>query len=104
MGLLFIFALPHSSSLNAQQVSEEWFSVVSILKHKQALSRAHDVQLSGNLAFVPGKGGSIAIIDVAKPDTPKILWYHQDLKGLGDSQTVLPVGNHLFLGTNDFYS
>lgn len=102
--LIFIFALVPSSSLYAEQVSNEWFSVVSILKHKQALSRAHDVQLSGNLAFVPGKGGSIAIIDVENSEAPKILWFHQDLEGLGDSQTVLPVGNHLLLGTNDFYS
>ena len=85
-------------------VSDNWFTVVSILKHEEALNRAHDVELSGNLAFVPGKGGAIAIIDIEDPKAPDILWYKQDLEELGDSQTVLPLGNHLLLGTNDFFS
>ena len=104
-GLVFLFATAISGHLNAETTSkttsEEWFSVVSILKHKDALGRAHDVELSGNLAFVPGKDGAIAIIDIAQPQDPELLWYKE---GLGDSETVLPYGNHLLLGTNDFYS
>ncbi|MCZ6673837.1 MAG: hypothetical protein O7C75_12965 [Verrucomicrobia bacterium] len=103
-GLFILVAAVIPVSLTAATASKEWFSVVSILKHEQALNRAHDVQLSGNLAFVPGKGGSIAIIDVTQPEDSKILWYKRDLEELGDSETVLPLGSHLLLGTNDFYS
>jgi hypothetical protein len=104
-GLVFLFATAISGHLNAEtaskRTSEKWFSVVSILKHKEALGRAHDVELSGNLAFVPGKDGAVAIIDIAQPQNPELLWHKS---GLGDSETVLLYGNHLLLGTNDFYS
>ena len=104
-GFVFLFATAISGQLNAEttseKTSEKWFSVVSILKHKEALGRAHDVELSGNLAFVPGKDGAIAIIDIAQPQNPELLWHKE---GLGDSETVLLYGNHLLLGTNDFYS
>jgi len=99
--ILILIAAVISGSLAAETTSKDWFSVVSILKHEHALNRAHDVELSGNLAFVPGKGGSLAIINIEQPQDPKILWYHE---GLGDSETVLPMGNFLLLGTNDFYS
>ncbi len=100
-GLVLLFAAAISGHLKAETASEKWFSVVSILKHKEALGRSHDVELSGDLAFVPGKDGSIAIIDIARPQEPEILWHKE---GLGDSETVLLYGNHLLLGTNDFYS
>ena len=100
-GLILLFATAISGHLKAQKASDKWFSVVSILKHKEALGRAHDVGLSGNLAFVPGKDGAIAIIDIAQPQDPELLWYKA---GLGDSETVLLYGYHLLLGTNDFYS
>jgi len=100
-GIFFLFVIVISGHLFAETTSDKWFSVVSILKHKAALGRAHDVELSGNLAFVPGKDGSIAVIDISRRQEPEILWYRQ---GLGDSETVLLYGNHLLLGTNDFYS
>ncbi|HUV66943.1 MAG TPA: TIM barrel protein, partial [Sedimentisphaerales bacterium] len=89
------------------------FSVVSVLYHYEALDGAHDVQLSGDLAFVPGKGvkgvsvpgkgGSLAIINIANPQKPEILWFlHAD--SLEDAETVLPVDGHLLLGTRDFFS
>ncbi len=82
------------------------FRIVSILEHDVALDEAHDVALSedGALAFVPGKGGSIAIIDVADPAHPALLWFRHDPEALPDSETVLPIGDHLFLGTEDFHS
>ena len=69
--------------------------------HEEALARAHDVELSGNLAFVPGKQNALAIIDISNPTTPEILWYLND-PGIPDSETVLPVGDKLLLGTKDF--
>ena len=97
-GLFLLFATAISGHLKAETASDKWFSVVSILKHKEALGRAHDVELSGNLAFVPGKDGAIAIIDIAQPQDPELLWHKE---GLGDSETVLLYGNHLLLGAAD---
>ena len=50
-------------------------SVVSLLVHQQAFDRPHDVELLGDLAVVPGKGGSIAIVDIADPNVPQVLWH-----------------------------
>jgi uncharacterized secreted protein with C-terminal beta-propeller domain len=81
--------------------SEAPFSIVSMTLHEEALARAHDVELSGNLAFVPGKQNALSIIDISDPAHPEILWYMND-PGIPDSETVLPVGDKLFLGTKDF--
>ena len=78
------------------------FSVAALLFDDRALDRPHDVEIQGNLAFVPGKGGSIAVIDVADPTKPKVLWHDYDPRRLDDAETVLPLGSHLLLGTNDF--
>ena len=48
------------------------FTVLSVLVDETALAGAHDVELQGNLAFVAGKGGSLAVIDVADPARPRI--------------------------------
>jgi hypothetical protein len=78
--------------------------VVAVLSHDEALSAAHDVELFGNLAFVAGKGGSLAIVDISKPEKPFLLWFRHDKKELEDAQTVLPFVQHLLLGTRDFFS
>jgi hypothetical protein len=69
--------------------------------HEEGLSGAHDVELSGDIAFVPGKGQSLSIIDIGDPERPEILWFKYD-EEIPDSETVLPVGEHLLLGTRDF--
>jgi hypothetical protein len=69
--------------------------------HDEALARAHDVELSGDIAYVPGKQNSLSIIDISDPAHPEILWYLND-PGIPDSETVLPVGDKLLLGTKDF--
>lgn len=84
--------------------AKDWFSVTSIIKDDQALNRAHDVELEGHLAFIPGKGGSLAIIDVANAWSPRIVWYEYDPVGLDDAETVLSFGDYLFLGTREFLS
>ena len=80
------------------------FSVAAVLVHKQAFDRPHDVELQGDLAFVPGKGGSLAIVDVTDPTKPQLLWHRHDTKGLDDAESVLPSRDQLFLGTHDFIS
>jgi hypothetical protein len=92
------------SQLERTQNRAEPFSVVSLLTHDEALDRPHDIELLGNLAFIPGKGGSLAIIDVSNPELPKILWYRHSSQ-LDNAETVLPMSFHwLFVGTNDFHS
>jgi len=80
------------------------FTVVGVVVDDEALAGAHDVELQGRYAFVPGKGGSLAVIDVAEPTQPKIVWSRRDPKTFTDAETVLPAGDHLFLGTQDFFS
>jgi len=80
------------------------FSIASVLEHQQAFDRPHDVELQGDLAFVPGKGGSIAIVDIADPHSPRLLWHRWDAGELNEAETVLPGRDRLFLGTHDFHS
>lgn len=78
------------------------FSVAALLRHKQAFDRPHDVELQGDLAFVPGKGGSLAIVNISNPTEPRVLWHRHDPKRLKEAETVLPANGFLFLGTHDF--
>lgn len=80
------------------------FRIAAILQHEQAFDEAHDVELLGDLAFVPGKGGSLAIVDVADPERPRLLWHRHDPAALPDAETVLPAEGRLYLGTEDFHS
>lgn len=78
--------------------------VAAILTHEDALNEAHDVELEGDRAFVAGKGGSVAIVDIADPNRPALVWFRRDPSGLRDSETVLLSPGRLFLGTKDFLS
>lgn len=80
------------------------FTTVAVLQDEAALNGAHDVELQGELAFVPGKGGSLAIINIADPARPQIVWSRRDVDFLGDAETVLPAGDFLLLGTQDFHT
>lgn len=84
--------------------TEPAFSVAATLVHQEAFDRPHDIELQGDLAFVPGKGGSLAILDVGNPTAPRILWYRHDAQELEEAETVLPIGDRLLLGTHDFLS
>ncbi len=78
--------------------------LVGLLHDDRALNRAHDVELQGDLAFVPGKGGSLAIIDVSDPAAPKLVSSLVDAVEYEDAETVMPMGDVLLLGTRDFLS
>lgn len=62
------------------------------------------MELQSDLAFVPGKGGSLAIIDVGDPTAPKLVSSLVDAVDYEDAETVLPMGDVLLLGTRDFLS
>ncbi len=82
--------------------AEDAFTLVGLLHDDQALNRAHDVELQGNIAYVPGKGGSLAIIDVSDVTKPKLLSSLFGIEGMEDAETVLPMGDILLVGTRDF--
>ncbi len=82
--------------------SESAFSVVSVLHDPQALARPHDVEVDRGRMFVPGKGGSIAVVDVHEPARPQVVWWIRNPED--DAQTVLCHGRHLLVGSRDFFS
>jgi len=88
--------------MNSIDSQEESFALVGLLHDDTALDRPHDVELQGNIAYVPGKGGSLAIIDVSDVTKPKLLSSLVGFGGLEDAETVLPMGDVLLLGTRDF--
>jgi len=81
---------------------KESFSLVGLLHDDVALDRPHDVEIQEDIAYVPGKGGSLAIIDVSDVTEPRLLSSLVGLEGLEDAETVLPMGDILLLGTRDF--
>jgi hypothetical protein len=78
------------------------FTTVAVLQDDEALNGAHDVELQGDYAYVPGKGGSLAIIHIADPAKPRIVWSKRDPELFTDAETVAPAGEVLFLGSRDF--
>ncbi len=87
------------------KVNREGLTLVGLLRDEVALNRAHDVELEGDIAYVPGKGGSLAIVDVGDPANPVLLSSLVGLEGLEDAETVMPMGDGiLYLGTRDFLS
>ncbi|MBI1356738.1 MAG: hypothetical protein GC160_20550 [Acidobacteria bacterium] len=75
--------------------------LIGRLRDDGALARAHDVELLGDIAAVPGKGGSLALVDVSEPGRPRLAG---SLSGLGDAETVLPIGDGLLLlGSRDLH-
>ncbi len=78
--------------------------LVGLLHDNQALIRPHDVELQGNLAFVAGKAGSLAIIDVSDPAKPHVMSAIVGPQTIEDAETVLPMGDILLLGTRSFHA
>lgn len=94
--------------------SSPQFEVLSVLHHDEALNRAHDIevtfldepvtQMPSKAAFVAGKGGSVAVVDVVDPRNPKLVWWRRDREDHDDAQTVLPRGSQLILGSRNLHS
>jgi hypothetical protein len=78
--------------------------LVGILHDDQALIRPHDVEVQGNLAFVAGKGGSLAVVDIADPANPRVISAIVGPQTIEDAETVLPMGDILLLGTRSLHA
>lgn len=103
-------------ALAAAAADEPQFEIVSVLHHDEALARPHDIEVQDRisltvnhlyppkLAFVAGKGGSVAVIDVDDPANPKIVWWRRDQEVHDDAQTVLPLGSRLILGSRNIHN
>ena len=101
--VVFVAAtLPAPPALSQSELVQAPLTLVGLLHDDRALSRPHDVELQGDIAYVPGKGGSLAIIDVSDPAQPRLLSSMVDPVGLEDAETILPMGDILLLGTRDF--
>jgi hypothetical protein len=98
--LLLFFCTLHAQSPESIRPAGS-FRLAGVLHDNRALNRPHDVELQGNLAFVPGKGGSLAIIDVADPRQPKLVSSIVDAKLIDDAETVVPLKDTLLLGARD---
>jgi hypothetical protein len=98
--LLFAALLPAESPESIRPAGS--LRLVAVVHDPKALGRAHDVELQGNIAFVAGKTGSIAFIDISKPSKPRLLSVLADSKEFEDAETVLPHGDVLYAGTRDF--
>jgi len=97
--------------------------VVAVLRDEAALAGAHDIELTNGLAYVAGKGftrrnlpsggvfpyeagkgGSLAIVDVKQPASPKVLWSANTPLAYEDAETVMPLGgDRLLVGTRDLF-
>lgn len=77
-------------------------SVVAVLHVETALARTHDIEIRDGIAYLAGKGGSLAVVDVKQPAMPKLLWCVRDPVAYADAETVLPLGkDRLLVGTRD---
>ncbi|HID24383.1 MAG TPA: hypothetical protein EYP14_18565 [Planctomycetaceae bacterium] len=86
----------------SEALARDPFVLVGLVHDDEALNRPHDVEVQGGLAFVAGKGGSLAILDVSDVTRPRVLSALVGLEQLEDAETVLPMGNVVPVGSRDF--
>lgn len=76
--------------------------LVAVVREESALRGAHDIEIRDGLAFVAGKGGTIAIVDVRRPSAPRLLSSLRDPVAFEDAETVMPLGpDRLLVGARD---
>jgi len=91
---------PLASSAIAR-ADDAGLSLLAVLEH-DSLAGAHDIEVRENLAFVAGKTGRFAIVDVADTKAPSVLSMMnvEDEPALGNAQTVLLTGDTCLLGAD----
>jgi hypothetical protein len=83
-------------------VNASALEVAAVLHDESAFAGAHDIAVRDGLAYLAGKGGSLAIVDVKQPSAPQLLWSVRDKQKYDEAETVLPLGpNRLLVGTRD---
>ncbi|MSU48314.1 MAG: hypothetical protein EXS37_04340 [Opitutus sp.] len=76
--------------------------VVAVLRDESALAGVHDIEVQDGLAYLAGKGGSLAIVDVKRPAAPQLLWSVRDKAKYDEAETVLRLDpKRLLVGTRD---
>jgi hypothetical protein len=96
--------VPMLSPHSAGGKETEALSVVKVLRDPVGLSGAHDIEIQDGIAFVAGKGASLAVIDVRIPEAPAVLWTIQDPTKFENAESVLPLSkNRWLIGTRDAF-
>ncbi len=76
--------------------------VAAVLHDETALNRTHDIEVRDGFAYLAGKGGSLAAVDVRQPAVPKLAWAIRDKEKYDEAETVLPLSpKRLLIGTRD---
>jgi len=87
--------------LQTAGADESSLALVSVLEH-DGLAGAHDIEVRDGLAYVAGKTGRFAILDVSEAARPSLLSAigKEDESALGNAETVLLVDDTCLLGTD----
>jgi hypothetical protein len=76
--------------------------VAAVVHDNETLRGPHDIEFQNSLAYVAGKRGPFAIVDISDPHRPEVLGAITER--VDNAETVLPWGSFCFLGTQDFLS
>src|SRR5262245_47681833 len=79
---------------NVVHADDSALTVAAVLTDGTALAGVHDIEIQSGLAYVAGKGGSLAVVDVRQPAAPKLLWSVRDQVAYEDAETVLPLDDN----------
>lgn len=87
--------------LRLVDAGESSLTLVSVLEH-EGLAGAHDIEVREGVAYVAGKTGRVAILDVSDPARPSLLSTisTDEESALNNAETVLLVDDTCLLGTN----
>lgn len=71
---------------------------VGKISDSTALDGAHDVEIEGNIAYVAGKNGTFATVDITNPSDPVVL---ASITTFINAQAVRPDGKYCYLGDDN---
>ncbi len=100
---LFVFIQEaYTQELDSLLPTPTRLELVSIMSDLNALNRIHDIEVRDGIAYLAGKGGSLAVVDVKFPAKPQLLWYVNNPVEYEDAETVMLLGqDRLLVGTRD---
>lgn len=97
---------PSSDAGRTPAPDPDAFAVAGVLRDAAALGRAHDVDVRPRsdalLAFVTGKAGAFAVVDVSRPRAPRLL--SSVVTGIENGETVLPLGDVCLVGSSHLHA